>query len=412
MSGGAGLDGGAGPADLVHVSAWRPLQALPYDPCPGDVAGIRDLARSCRERAEHLDLGAATLAGWAPVAWRDAAAHATAEQLGRLAGRSTELRRSLEQAGDALAAWASRLLALQGEADALDAEAADVVRARRELDDSPRALVMTPMIGWDPGTALERDRLDTDLRRVVDRAGALHGEYVGASRTAAAALDAAAPRRNGPAGWWRGAWDTGHDVGTREVRRAAGVLELSARTGSLASTVAAVASLVPIPGAAAVAVPLSAGLALGSARDRAVLAVGAGGSPEAVVSAGGAVALSVVGVLGGTRLLGAVGDDASRAATYTGAGLEAQGWAAGQVDGSWSGSVPVRGGGEVQVTVHDVAEPWHIGNGVRGHGFTGVATVAVRRDQLPAPTRAPAPTPTRATSDERDHQHRVGGGGG
>ncbi len=385
----------------VQLSAARPMQALPYDPCPGDVAGVRALADACREHAAQVHAGERALGGWAPVLWSGECAHLAAQHLGDLAASGQDLRRSLGEAGEALAGWARRLHDLQVAADVLDAEAAEILRRRRELDGAPRELVLDPLAGLDVARALERDRLDRELGRVADRAGALHQEYVSTARTYAAMMDAAAPARTAAARWWRQGWDGVHDGGTHQVRRIARGLEWAA-TGS--GAVAAGAGLVAVvaPPTAAVAAPVATAAGVGAAGALSVLSVGAGGSTEEALLAVASVVLPSATVL---RLFGRAADDMARTAAWGGAGTEIDGWFSGHVEGTWNGAVPTGRGDRVAVTVHDVAQPWHVGTGWRGHGFAGLATVAVPRGRLPDARTTPAGT----GSDERDDQDRVGG---
>ncbi len=397
----------------VQVTAERRMLALARDPCPGDVARLRSLVTSVRELAAGCASGAVAAAGWGPAAWRDAVAYAVAGHVGRVVTGAGELRRSLEQAGDALEAWARTLSDLQAEAGALDREAVELQRRRDEHVVTARELAMDPVAGLDGGAALRRQQVEADLRRVQERADALHLRWLARSRGHAADLDAAAPPR-GATSAWRGGWDHAHDVASLAVRDSAPLLELQARVSGTASTVAGVVATV-VPPSAPVAAPLSLALAGGATLTRGVLAVGADGSTDAVTSAATATALagaSVVGsavrwvdpVTGSPRATDA-GLRAGDAATGAGVGSEAGSWLPDERTGTrWAATVDLGEGERADLTVVDVAEPWRTGTGSLAPGpddyYAGVAVVTVPLSSLarPAPlTPGGRPGPGRSS---------------
>lgn len=373
------------------------MRELPYDPCPGDVAGVRGLARWCRDQADDLSRAASVVAGWSAPDWHGSAAVAARERVDEVGRAARASAASLGGAAEALEGWACRLEDLQARADALDAEA---VVARRELE-RRRA------VGAEPTAVLEHGlvgvlQAQRDLDRVVDRARALQGDYDAAARQQAGALDACAPADRGALSrWWRGSWDAGEDRWRVGVRRDALLTDRTATAASSGSTVAGAASLVP--GWGVVAGVVSAGLVLRSTEMRAVLTVGAGGSSEALTGSVVGAATSVVGAGAGSAA--AVGGSAAKevgsyVATGTGMELEAAAWADQEDRGeAWSEQVEGLDGEPFDVTVHDVAEPWDIGVGLRGAGFAATATVPGRTTSPPRrATRRPTPAPRPAAA--------------
>ncbi|WP_380166742.1 hypothetical protein [Jannaschia sp. R86511] len=434
MTGGAGAVGADRP---VQVSAARPVVALDRDPCPGDVAAVRGLCAVLRDAAEACDTGAVTAAGWAPAAWRDQVAHATAEHVGRVVTGALALRRSLDRAADALDRWAAALADLQAEADALDREAQELRRRRAELDVTPRELVLDPMSGLDSRRAAQQQLLDSDLARVQARADQLHLRWVSVSRSHAVDLDGAALPA-GPLGSLGGARrEAVLDDVTYGVRLAAPVLAVQADLTGVAGTAATAAAAVPP--LAPVAAPLAAALGGVELVQRTALAVGAGGSVEPVLGAA-AGALPGAGSAGdavraGSRTGGRAAtrdlplDPASEGVSLgTAMLLDAR---AAEHTGDRTTTIVASTVGAVDVTVHDVAEPWQTAHGVPlldpADGFAGVAvitlpvtalrtpTAAVRRGPVaaPAPGAASAPGPAARSprSDQRDDQDGVGGRG-
>ncbi|MGJ7442595.1 hypothetical protein [Aquipuribacter sp. MA13-6] len=397
----------------VQATAERRMLALERDPCPGDVPRLRALVGGLRELATGCAGGAVAAAGWEPVAWRDAVAHAVAGHVGRVVAGAGELGRSLEQAGDALEGWAGTLSGLQAEADALDREALGLRRRRDEHAVTARALAMDPVAGLDGGEALRREQVEADLRRVQERADDLHLRWLARSRGHAADLDTAAPPR-GATSAWRGGWDHAHDVASLVVRGSAPLLELQARVSGTASTVVGAAATV-VPPSAPVATPLSLALAGGSTVTRAVLTVGADGSTDAFGSAATATALTGISVAGpavrwvepvtGSPRATDAGLWAGDAATGAGFGAEAAAWLPDERTGArWSATVDLGAGGRSDLTVVDVAEPWQTGTGSLVPGadnyYAGVAVVTVPLSALARPgpvTPAGPPGPGRSS---------------
>ena len=389
------------------VTAARQVPGLDHDPCPGDVPSVRRLAADLRARTDLLQEAVTACRGWEPVGWTGRAADAARVALSGLGDGLGTLRRSLEEAAVSLDAWASELDRLQDEATALGEQALD--NRRRRL----AATVRVSSLSGSPGTdlllgdhadlvALERGR-----REIQHRAEELHLRWQADGRRAGAALDGTAPAS--PTGWWRGSWDLAHDRFQLSVRQQARVLSWQAGVLDGASAVSGVVALA-VPPTAPVTVPLSLGLGVAGTGLHAQLAVGADGSPEPAVV--GAVTLGAGGaVRGATRLAAGSSDTVERAlpvvddvvdGSFTGkdVGGVITTLVQGRRDRARRGTVADLAGVEVPVVVHDVAEPWQVGHGLRGAGFAGVATVPVTTPAtagpvVPRPPRTPTPLPER-----------------
>lgn len=398
----------------VHLSASRPMQALDFDPCPGDVQAVRALSEAVAQRGEVVAAATAKLAGWQPAAWQGDAADRALAQVLSLAEAARTLRRSFEAAAAALQRWAARLLWLQDEADVLDRLAA---ANRAELASLEAASPVGPPAIWTAYRHEERARLDAELQSLKDRAGALHRDYVAISRRSADDLDQAAPRDLGPwAGAWRTAWDWSYDNYSHGLRQQAGIVDWWATAIGHVSTVAGFVAFYPpfTPVAAAV----SAATALASTRARVSLAIGAGGSVDAVQDALLGSALAVIGMrpLAGVVSGGAMIDDM---ATVGGLAQGAKDLLPTERSGPSDRTVTTPSG-DLDVTVHDVAEPWEIGQGDWGQGFAGVATVPVTMATRPAGADSPKTElsktdpnktgPGKPDSGERNAEDRVGRG--
>lgn len=368
---------------LVWVSPGPPARYLPYQPCPGDVDAIRSLATRWRVQGDAVGRVRRRLEGWDPSRWQDSASRAAVVRMAGIHRTAAALSRSLADAAAALDGWAHRLSALQAEADALDAEAGELHRVLDERAvDALGHDTLAAQLDW--GVAARRDALRVELAAVERRADDLHDRYVAASRLASRALDGVAPTDVHALDRWDRALSDLADDGTRLVgRTGARALDIQATSLGRASAAAGWLSLAVPPTAGVLGI---AGLGLSGVahQNRVVLRHVADGSSEAVDGAAIGVGLGAVGAGGGA---------VSGAATGTSVGLEVKALAEQEADAPTSTALLTGDGGELEVTAHTVAEPWHASDGFVGRGFAGVAMTRVPACSLrpTGPARAPLP---------------------
>jgi hypothetical protein len=198
-----------------------------------------------------------------------------------------------------------------------------------------------------------------------------------------------------------------HDGVQHSVRHHARALGWAAGGAGQASTAAALSAL-SVPATAGVAVPLSMGLSAVSAQAHVVLAAGADGSvtdaAAATAGAAGGLGLGVLGAvaLGRGPLVRELVDGAGAAADTAAAVTEVTALRKGPSGRRAPGAAPGLDGGTVALTVHDVASPWHVGHGMQGGGFVGVAVVPVVSGTTGPGAAAPGSTPRPGGTAERD----------
>ncbi|MEJ5945415.1 hypothetical protein WDZ17_08925 [Pseudokineococcus basanitobsidens] len=264
----------------MRTDAARALPALGWDPCPGDVAGVRALADDLRALGGRLEDAARTALADAP-AWSGPAAEqhrARVEALPRslrcVAGSVRRLSGVVEEWSDELVRWQARADDL--ERQMREARAAPVVVPDALLDLRGATLEDT-LHGRRPGTtvlAAVRDPSFVSPASVAAQAETLHVAYTEAAlvraRTMAAAVDAGLR-----APWSGGAlreepdrpllvrlWRDGVQDGYGEwVRANAEAVDAYADGSAVASLLA----LVPLPAAAVVGVGAGATSALATA---------------------------------------------------------------------------------------------------------------------------------------------------
>lgn len=379
------------------ATSARTVVGLPHDPCPGDPQGVRGLARDLRDRADLLRSAGRACRGWDPAGWTGRAATTARAAVLDLADDLAGLAASFDGGADVLQRWAVELTGLQEEAADLGARADDT-RHRHALAGVRAATSPEPAATV---AGLEQEHLVREHRDLLGRADRLHERWVAACRRAAGLLDEQVPA-DGPllGRLWAGGVDAGQDVWQRGVRRQARVMAWTADGVGAAATVSGLVALA-VPATAPVAAPLALALGGASTGLLAQLAAGAGGSRPAVATSalglavGGAAtgmagAVARPGTLRRLRLARAV--DGSGTALPLAADLHALTGLRG--DGESAGTVVGTDGGAVPVTVHDVAEPWHVGHGWSGEGFADVATVPVPAvPPPPAPVRPQVPAP-------------------
>lgn len=388
------------PGERVFLTAHRPMQALPFDPAPGSVGGVRSLASRLRALGDELCGVRGHLEHPGLAVWSGPTAQRVVRALEDLVVRTDVLTTSVDEAAAALLAWAGRLQDLQERADALDREAAAARAARL---DAEQAVAVAAYRSFPlPVEAVQRRTLrhaQADLDAVHARARALAQEYERTAWPHAALLDDAGAGLL-PA-LLRGtvaAWDMARDVEAAVVRPVARYVDTFADATSAAASaadVAAVASVASGPAAAVVA-PVaevsSVALALATTRARLALATGAGGSwsevgVEAVSVAGGVV----------TRVPGKAVVAAARSGDVDVDvdGLDLRRVAMAVVDGGPDGATwtvehrDPGGDASFPLQAHAVADPWDV-----GPGFAGAAVVGAR---VPRPVGAGRPADAGAT---------------
>lgn len=384
-----------GPGEQVFLTAHRAMQALPFDPAPGSVTGVRALAGRLRGLGDDLSGVRGHLEQPGLEVWSGPTARRVVRRLEDLLARTDVLTSSVDEAASALLAWAGRLQDLQERADALDREAVAARAARLDAEQAVAvAAYRSAPLAPDPAQRRALRHAQADLDAVHARAQALAQEYEQTAWPHAALLDdAGAALVPALLQGTVAAWDMARDVEAALVRPVAGSVDTFADATSAAASAADVAVIVSPasgPGAAVVAPVAEAAsiaLALATTRARLTLASAAGGSWTEV----GVEAVSVAGGVA-TRVPGRAVVAATRAGHVD--DLDLRTAAVALVDGHPDGAVwtveheDQAGEGRFPLRAHAVADPWEV-----GPGFAGAAVVRARVPRPAGAGRPAAATP-------------------
>jgi hypothetical protein len=301
--------------------AVNPYPNLPYDPCPGDLAGYQTLSDYASRSAGWVEQAAKVLALAQSPEWAGQSAdafreHVHADVLPLVNTAAT----SVGKAASALRAWYLTLSSLQADAQALNNQAAPYVSeldaansslpaSERVVPGQPASAIPLAPIALMPAQQTARAHAEAAagmLRGISGKVHELHQQYLTAVRQCANQLDLAGNMAPKPPGFWD---SLGHDV-EHYWDDAVGDVSSLVHDAKLWQTIAEVANIVStVAGILALFPPLSvvfgpialiaAGIALGSDL---VLAGFDGGSWEQV----GLDAAAVIGGLGifkATRVL-------------------------------------------------------------------------------------------------------------
>ena len=269
---------------------------LGFDPCPGDLAGYEALAAYASRSAVTLTQAVRVLASANSGQWRGQAAdafraHVQADVL-PLANKAAE---SVGRAAAALHNWALTLAGLQGEAQALDRQAAPY---QVQLIVALRAAGL-PATAQPPYTvkltSAQQSRVDdarTALAGITARANEIHAEYLTAVQRTDSQLEDAGTMAPQPPGLFSSLWHdatSAWDGTVGELSKIVHDKALLEFIAGIANVVAAVAGLLAlIPPLSAVFAPIALGAAVIAFGADALLAEFDRGSWGAVILDAGA----------------------------------------------------------------------------------------------------------------------------
>ena len=274
-----------------------PYPNLGFDPCPGDLAGYEALAAYASRSAATLAQAVHVLAAANSDQWRGQAAdafraHVQADVL-PLASKAAE---SVGRAAAALHDWALTLAGLQGEAQALDRQAAP---CQVQLAVALRAAGL-PATAQPPYpaklTSVQRSQVDdatTALAGITARANEIHAEYLTAVQRTGSQLADAGTMAPQPPGLFSSLWHdatSAWDSAVGELSKIVHDKALLEFISGIANVVATVAGLLAlIPPLSVVFAPIALGAAVVALGADALLAEFDHGSWGAVILDAGAV---------------------------------------------------------------------------------------------------------------------------
>jgi hypothetical protein len=297
------------------LTAANPYPNLPYDPCPGDLAGYQTLSDYANRSAGWVEQAAKVLALAQSPEWAGQSADAFREHVhADVLPLVNSAASSVGKAANALRAWYLTLSSLQQEAQSLNRQAApyasELAAANSSLPASERVVpgqsaTATPLspfaLTLTPAQQTARANAEAAagaLGGIIGKVDDLHQQYLTAVRQCANQLDLAGNMAPKPPGFWD---SLGHDVehywddavgGVSWLVHDAKFWQSVSEIANIVSTVAGILALFPPLGVIFGPVALfSAGLALGSDL---ILAGFDGGSLVTV----GLDAAAVVGGLG------------------------------------------------------------------------------------------------------------------
>jgi hypothetical protein len=307
-----------------------PYPNLGFDPCPGDLTGYEALVAYASRSAATLEQAVRVLASANSDQWRGQAAdafraHVQADVL-PLASKATQ---SVGRAAAALHDWALTLAGLQGEAQALDRQAAPY---QAQLTVALRAAGL-PATAQPPYatklTSVQQAQVDdatTAMAGITARANEIHAEYLAAVQRTGSQLEDAGTMAPQPPGHFFSFWhsvESGWDDivrGASEIVHDKAVWEFISGVANIVATVAGLLAL--IPPLSVVFAPIALGAALVALGADTVLAGFDDGSWGAVILDAGAV-------VGGASWIKAAGklSEAYKAAGLTSVMTKAPTWA-------------------------------------------------------------------------------------
>jgi hypothetical protein len=279
---------------------------LGFDPCPGDLAGYEALAAHAGRSAATLTSAVTTLANAGSDQWRGQAADAfRAHVHTEVLPVASKAAGSVGQAATALQTWAATLAGLQGEARALDRQAApyqeQLTAVLRSTASSatvpasalPSSMQPPPAAKLGPAQQAQLDEANAALTMITARAGDIHARYLAAVRQTGSHLANAGNMAPPPPGFFAGLW---HDAESRwddvagqfsHLVHDRGLLEFISGVANVVATVAGLLALIPV--LSVICAPIALGAAGIALLSDAVLAEFDHGSWGAVILDAGAV---------------------------------------------------------------------------------------------------------------------------
>jgi hypothetical protein len=161
------------------------MPALGFDPAPGDVGSVNNLARQYTQVATEVTAVHDRVSGIDLSPWKGKAGDAVRARQTALAQALAVAADGATRLGSAASRWSPRLSGFQAEADALERQAADVQATRQYLAAKAPAV---------PALAGDLAQSGTALTAIRAKAQQLHQEYVSAAAGIMNEFDLAA--------WW------------------------------------------------------------------------------------------------------------------------------------------------------------------------------------------------------------------
>lgn len=300
--------------------APNPYPNLPYDPCPGDLAGYQTLSDYASRSAGWVEQAAKVLALAKSPEWAGQSADAFREHVhADVLPLVNTAASSVGKAASALRVWYLTLDSLQAQAQALNSQAAPYVSALDTANSSlpaseqvvpGQSVSAFPLSPLAPllTSAQQTARANAEaaagtLRGIIGKVDELHQQYLTAVSQCASQLDLAGNMAPKPPGFWE---SLGHDVehywddaagGVDWLVHDAKIWQVVSEVANIVSTVAGLLALFPPLSVVFGPIALIAAVfALGSDL---ILAGFDGGSWEQV-------GLDAAAVIGGFALLKAV----------------------------------------------------------------------------------------------------------
>lgn len=158
----------------------RSMPALGFDPTPGSVDLTNAMSRRYGDMAGELGTVLGMLKGLDLSAWQGEAAAATRTRLATVVSAVQNAVSTTRDLQSATSAWASRLATFQSEADALERQAAGLIKEQQSLVTQQKRVAgatgtPNPLVGQ------QLDQANTDLSCIRGEAGQLHELYLAAA---------------------------------------------------------------------------------------------------------------------------------------------------------------------------------------------------------------------------------------